>query len=273
MSLAGKTLFITGATRGIGLSIARRAAVDGANLAVVGKTETPHPKLPGTVHERVRELESLGGKAIACPADVRFEDQVLIAVERTVAAFGGIDILVNNASAIQLVSTAQTEMKRFDLMHQVNVRATFLCSKACLPHLKQAQNPHILMLSPPLSLKPEFFAPHLAYSLSKFGMSLCVLGLAEELRASGIAVNALWPRTIIATAAVLNLLGGQAMASRGREAAIVADAAHWILTRPSREFTGNFCLDEAILRANGVTDFESYAVTPGSELLDDLFVH
>lgn len=272
MSLSGKTLFITGATRGIGLAIARRAAIDGANLAVVGKTETPHPKLPGTVHDRVRELEALGGRAIACPADVRFEDQVLRAVERTVAAFGGIDVLVNNASAISLTPTTETEMKRYDLMHQVNVRGTFLCSKACLPQLNRAENPHILMLSPPLSLRPEFFAPHLAYTLSKFGMSLCVLGLAEELRAQGIAVNALWPRTVIATSAVMNLLGGEAVASRGRNAEIVADAAYWILNQPSREFTGNFCLDEEILRGSGVTDFETYSVTPGSELLPDLFI-
>jgi len=272
MSLSGKTLFITGATRGIGLAIARRAAADGANIAVVGKTVSPHPKLPGTVDDAVRQLTALGGNAVACPADVRFEDQVQNAVQRTVDAFGGIDILVNNASAIQLTPTLETEMKRFDLMQQVNARGTFLCSKLCLPHLQRAENPHILVLSPPLSLKPEYFAPHLAYTLSKFGMSLCVLGLAEEQRGNGVAVNALWPKTVIATSAVENLLGGSAVSALGRKPEIVADAAHAILTKPSREFTGNFCIDEEVLRASGVTDFEPYSVTPGSELLPDLFL-
>lgn len=272
MTLSGKTLFITGASRGIGRAIALRAARDGANVAVVGKTENPHPKLAGTVPDAVREIEQSGGRALACIADVRFEDQVLAAVEATVREFGGIDILVNNASAISLTPTPATEMKRFDLMHQVNVRGTFLCSKACLPSLARAKNPHILVMSPPLQLKPEYFAPHLAYTLSKFGMSLCVLGLARELAAQGIAVNALWPRTVIATAAVENLLGGAAVSAQARTPAIVADAAHALLTRNSREFTGNFCIDEDILREIGVQDFESYQVTPGASLLPDLFL-
>jgi citronellol/citronellal dehydrogenase len=265
-------LFITGASRGIGRAIALRAARDGANIAVVGKTESPHPKLAGTVHDAVREIEANGGHAVACVADVRFEDQVLSAVETAVRAFGGIDILVNNASAISLTPTSMTEMKRFDLMHQVNARGTFLCSKACLPELERAQNPHILVMSPPLSLKPEYFAPHLAYTLSKFGMSLCVLGLSHELGAKGIAVNALWPRTVIATAAVENLLGGAAVSAQARTPAIVADAAHAILCRPSRQFTGQFCIDEDILREAGVQDFAPYQVTPGASLLPDLFL-
>ena len=272
MTLSGKTLFITGASRGIGRAIALRAARDGANIAVVGKTETPHPKLSGTVHDAVLEIEQNGGRAVACVADVRFEDQVLAAVQATVSAFGGIDILINNASAISLTPTTTTEMKRFDLMHQVNVRGTFLCSKACLPELARAKNPHILVMSPPLSLKPEYFAPHLAYSLSKFGMSLCVLGLAKELAPQGIAVNALWPRTVIATAAVENLLGGPAVSAQSRTPAIVADAAHAILSRASREFTGNFCIDEEILRENGVEDFAAYQVMAGANLLPDLFL-
>lgn len=272
MSLSGKTLFITGATRGIGLAIALRAARDGANIAVVGKTSAPHARLQGTVHEAVQAIEALGGRAIACVADIRHEEQVQAAIEATVSAFGGIDILVNNASAISLTSTSATEMKRFDLMHQVNTRGTFLCSKSCLPWLTRAENPHILMLSPPLSLKPEFFAPHVAYSLAKFGMSLCVLGLAAELRTQGVAVNALWPKTIIATAAVENLLGGQEAMARARKPSIVADAAHALLTRPSRDFSGNFCIDEDVLRAVGITDFDRYANAPGAELLPDLFV-
>jgi citronellol/citronellal dehydrogenase len=272
MSLKGKTLVISGATRGIGRAIALRAARDGANIAVLGKTETPHPKLAGTVHEVVSEIEAAGGRAIACVTDIRFEEQVERAVAATLAAFGGIDVLVNNASAISLTTTAATSMKRFDLMQQVNVRGTFLCSKLCLPALAAAPNPHILMLSPPLSQKAEYYGAHLAYSLSKFGMSYCVLGLSNELSAQGIAVNALWPRTVIATAAVENLLGGAASMARARTPEIVADAAHAILTRNSREFSGNFCIDEQILREAGVTDFDQYAVTPGVELLSDLFV-
>jgi citronellol/citronellal dehydrogenase len=271
-SLAGKTLFITGATRGIGKSIALRAARDGARVAVIGKTDTPHPKLPGTVHTTCAEIEAAGGQALACIADVRSEEEIATAIETTVARFGGIDILVNNASAISLTPTPATPMKRFDLMHSVNARGTFLCSKLCLPFLKAAANPHILTLSPPPALKPEWFGNHLAYTLSKYGMSLCTLGLAQELAPLGIAVNSLWPRTIIATAAVENLLGGPDMIARCRSPEIVADAAHVILTRPSRAHTGQFYLDEDVLRAVGVADFSRYAVDPSLEPLPDLFV-
>jgi citronellol/citronellal dehydrogenase len=272
MSLAGKTLFITGATRGIGKAIALRAAQDGANVAVVGKTDAPHPKLPGTVHDTVRDVEASGGRAVACVADVRHEEEVRAALETTIKAFGGIDVLVNNASAIQLTPTLATDMKRFDLMHAVNVRGTFLCSKLCAPLLRGRDNPHILMLSPPPSLEPRWYGPHLAYTLSKMGMSQCVLGLAEELRAAGIGVNALWPRTAIATAAIENLLGGAPLVARSRRPEIVADAAHAILTRPSRTTSGRFFIDEEVLREAGVTDFERYAVTPGAELVPDFFL-
>ncbi|HTQ04916.1 MAG TPA: NAD(P)-dependent oxidoreductase [Polyangiaceae bacterium] len=272
MSLAGKTLFITGATRGIGKAIALRAARDGASIAVVGKTDAPHPKLRGTVHDSVREIEAAGGRAIDCVADIRHEEQVLAAVDKTVRAFGGIDILVNNASAIQLTGTLATDMKRFDLMQQVNARGTFLCSKACIPELAKRENPHILVLAPPPTLEPRWFAPHLAYTLSKLGMSLCVLGLAEELEPAGIGVNALWPRTAIATAAVENLLGGAPLVARARRPEIVADAAHAVLTRSSRATTGRFFIDEDVLREAGVTDFDAYAVTPGAELAPDFFL-
>jgi citronellol/citronellal dehydrogenase len=271
-TLQGKTLFISGASRGIGKAIALRAARDGANVAVLGKTAEPNPRLPGTVPATVAEIEAAGGRAIACICDVRFEDQVQAAVEQTVKAFGGIDILINNASAISLTPTLHTEMKRFDLMQQVNTRATFLCSKACLPHLLKSANPHILMMSPPLHLRPEWFAPHLAYTIAKYGMSLCVLGLAAEWADKGVAVNALWPRTVIATAAVQNLLGGDAVMARARSPEIVADAAHLILTRPSREVTGQFLIDEEVLAAAGVTDLGKYSPAPANELLKDLFV-
>ncbi len=272
MTLSGKTLFITGATRGIGKAIALRAARDGANVAVVGKTETPHPKLPGTVADAVKEIEAAGGKAIACVADVRSEEAMAAAVAATVRAFGGIDILVNNASAISLTRTEDTELKRLDLMFQVNTRGTFLCSKLCLPELRRASNPHILTLSPPLTHDARWFAPHLAYSIAKYGMSLCVLGLAEELKPDGIAVNALWPRTVIRTAAVQNLLGGDQVMARARTPEIVADAAHVILTSDSRALTGRFLIDEQVLRQAGVTDFSAYADVPDSELLPDFFV-
>jgi len=271
VKLQGKTLFITGASRGIGKAIALRAAGDGANVVIAAKTTSANPKLPGTIYSAADEIEAAGGKALAVPCDVREEAQVLLAVEKAVERFGGIDILVNNASAILLADTPSTPMKRFDLMLGVNVRGTFLCTKCCLPSLEKASNPHVLVLSPPLSMRPRWFAPHVAYTLSKYGMSLCVLGLAEELRERGIAVNALWPRTVIATAA-LNLLGGDETARHGRTADIVADAAYAILTRPSRECTGNFFIDEEVLRAEGLRDFERYAVVHGEPLMRDLFV-
>ena len=271
-TLQSKTLFITGASRGIGKAIALRAAHDGANVIVVAKTTEPHPKLPGTIYSAVEEIEAAGGNGLACASDIRFEDQVRSAVAQGVERFGGVDILVNNASAIMLSGTLDTPLARFDLMYSVNVRGTFLVSQACLPHLLKAANPHILNLAPPLNLEPRWFGPHLAYSLAKFGMSLCVLGLAEEFREQGVAVNALWPRHAIATAAIRNLLGGEDAIRRCRKPEIMADAAHTILTRPSRECTGNFFLDDEVLAAEGVTDFDQYAVTPGAELLPDFFV-
>ena len=271
-TLKGKTLFITGGSRGIGLAIALRAARDGANVAIAAKTTEPHPKLPGTVYTAAEEIEKAGGKALPVVTDIRFEDQVQAAVEKTVKTFGGIDILVNNASAIHLSGTLETPMKKWDLMHGINVRGTFLCSQACLPHLKKAKNPHILNNSPPVSVEARWFAPHVAYSLAKFGMSFCALAMAEEFRDEGVAVNTLWPKTIIATAAVQNLLGGEDMMRGSRTPEIMADAAHAILTRPSREFTGNFCVDEDVLRAEGVTDFSRYAMVPGAELIPDFFL-
>lgn len=275
MSLAGKTLFITGASRGIGLAIAKRAARDGANVAIAAKSADPHPKLPGTIYTAAAEVEAAGGRALPMQVDVREERSVAEAVEQCVARFGGLDILVNNASAISLTGVLATPMKRFDLMFDVNVRGAFLCSQACIPHLKEAAKAgrpaHILNLSPPLSLQPRWFAPHTAYTISKYGMSMCVLGLAEELRPDGVGVNALWPRTIIATAA-LNVIPF-ADPSRGRKPEIVADAAHAILTRDPRECTGNFFIDEEVLRKAGVTDLDQYAMTPGAEnFIPDLFV-
>ena len=271
-SLNGKTLFITGASRGIGFAIAMRAARDGANVIVAAKTAEPHPKLPGTIYTAAEEIEKAGGKALPVIVDVRDENQIAKAVEGGVAKFGGIDICVNNASAISLTGTLQTPMKRYDLMNQVNTRGTFATSQACLPYLLKAKNPHILNLSPPLSMKPKWFGPHVAYSIAKYGMSLCVLGMAEEFKDEGVAVNALWPRTAIATAAVQNLLGGNDMVAASRKPEIVADAAHAILTRDSRSCTGNFFIDDEVLRSEGVTDFEQYAVTPGAELMPDFFV-
>ncbi|MGE0211393.1 MAG: SDR family oxidoreductase [Parvibaculaceae bacterium] len=269
-SLAGKTLFITGASRGIGLAIALKAARDGANIAIAAKTAEPHPKLPGTIHTAAADIEAVGGRALPLAVDIRDEAQVEEAVARTVETFGGIDICVNNASAIQLTGTLETEMRRFDLMHGVNARGTFLVSKACLPHLLKAPTPHILMLSPPLDLKPKWFGPHLAYSLAKFGMSLVALGLAEEFRGR-VAVNALWPRTTIATSAIRNLLGGEEMARRSRTPEILADAAHMILTS-GLDFTGNFLIDDSFLAARGVTDFDRYRVDPSLPLAPDFFV-
>ncbi|HEV2286001.1 MAG TPA: NAD(P)-dependent oxidoreductase [Steroidobacteraceae bacterium] len=271
-SLKGKTLFITGASRGIGLAIALRAARDGANVAVAAKTATPHPKLPGTVHTAAAEIERAGGKALALVVDVREEAQVVAAAARCAEHFGGIDVCVNNASAINLAPTAAIDMRRYDLIQQINTRGTFVTTRACLPFLERAANPHVLTLSPPLDLRPEWFAPHLAYSLSKYGMSLCMLGMAEEYRAAGIACNALWPRTTIATAAVEFALGGPAMMRRSRKPEIVADAAHVILTRPARECTGRFLIDDSVLYEDGVRDFAPYSVEPGAPLLADLFI-
>jgi citronellol/citronellal dehydrogenase len=271
-TLCGKTLFITGASRGIGLAIALRAARDGANVVVAAKTEQPDPRLPGTIYTAVEEINKVGGRGLATACDIRFEEQVQAAVDRAIAKFGGIDIVVNNASAIQLTGTVDTPMKRYDLMHAVNTRGTFLVSKSCLPHLLKATNPHILNISPPLNFETRWFAPHLAYSMAKFGMSLCVLGMAGEFRDQGVAVNALWPKTVIATAAVQNLLDGNDVVKRSRKPEIMADAAHLILTRNSRECTGNYFIDEVVLREAGLTDFDQYAVLPGSELIPDFFI-
>lgn len=270
--LKGKTLFITGASRGIGKAIALRAAQDGANVAVVAKSAEPHPKLPGTVYSAIEEIEAAGGKGLACITDIRFEEQVQKAVDETVEKFGGIDILVNNASAIQLTPTLKTDMKRYDLMHHINTRGTFLCSKLCLPHLLKAENPHILNLSPPLNMETKWFAPHVAYTMAKFGMSMCVLGMSGEFKKEGVGVNALWPRTAIATAAVQNLLGGDEAMARCRKPEIMSDAAHAILVRNSKECTGNFFIDDDVLREEGVTDLDQYSVQPGADLIEDFFV-
>ncbi len=271
-TLSGARLFVTGASRGIGKAIALRAARDGARVVVAAKTADPHPKLAGTIYSAAEEIERAGGQALPCVVDVRHEDEVRAAVAAAVERFGGIDILVNNASAISLTGTLDTPMKRFDLMHSVNVRGTFLCSQACLPHLMRSKNPHILNLAPPLQMREEWFAPHVGYTMSKFGMSECVLGMACEFRGAGVAVNALWPRTVIATAAVEHLLGGDPVLAGSRSPEIVADAAHAILTRPSRECTGRFFIDEDVLREAGVTDFSRYQTVPGAELIPDFFV-
>ena len=270
--LKGKTLFITGASRGIGLAIAKRAAADGANVAVAAKTAEPHPKLEGTIYTAAEEIEAAGGRALPCVVDIRYQDQVQAAIDRTLETFGGLDILVNNASAIQLTGTLHTDMKRYDLMHHINTRGTFLCSKLAVPHLKQAQNPHVLNLSPPLNMEERWFAPHVAYTMAKFGMSLCVLGMAGEFRSDGIAFNALWPRTAIATAAIRNLMGGDEAMRRSRKPEIMADAAHWILTQPSRDCTGNFFIDDEVMAKAGVTDLTPYAVDPSADLVPDFFV-
>jgi citronellol/citronellal dehydrogenase len=272
VSLQGKTLFITGASRGIGLAIALRAARDGANVAIAAKTIEPHPKLPGTIYTAAEEIERAGGKALALPCDIRFEDQVYLAVRKTVERFGGIDACVNNASAISLTRTVDTEMKRYDLVNQVNARGTFLCSKAAIPYLAKAGNPHILNLAPPLDMKARWFKNHVAYAMAKFGMSMCTLGMAEELRPQGIAVNSLWPLTMIDTAALRNLLGGDAMARASRKPEILADAAAVILSRPAASCTGNFFIDEEVLRDAGVTDFTRYANDPDARLVPDFFV-
>jgi citronellol/citronellal dehydrogenase len=272
MSLNGKTLFITGASRGIGLAIALRAARDGANIAIAAKTAEPHKHLPGTIYTAAQEIEAAGGRALPLIVDVRDEAAVLEAVERTASAFGGIDICVNNASAIQLTGTLATDMKRYDLMHQINTRGTFLTSRACIPHLKRAANPHVLMLSPPLDMKARWFAPHVAYTMAKFGMSLCVLGMAEEFKPDGIAFNALWPRTGIATAAIRFALAGDEGLRACRTTDIMADAAHAIFEKPAREFTGEFLIDDSFLYGEGVRDFDKYRVDPTRPLMPDFFV-
>ncbi len=270
--LKDRTMFISGGSRGIGLAIAKRAAQDGANIVIAAKTTEAHPKLPGTIYTAAEEIEDAGGKALPVVCDIRSEEQVVEAVEKGVEAFGGIDICVNNASAISLTPTLQTPMKRFDLMHQINTRGTFLVSKTCIPHLLKSDNPHILNLSAPLNMEEKWFAPHVAYTMAKFGMSMCVLGMAGEFREQGIAVNALWPRTTIATAAVQNLLGGDELTRRSRKPDIMADAAHVILTKPSREFTGNFCIDDEVLESAGITDLTIYSVDPSVDLMPDFFV-
>lgn len=273
VDLKGKTLFITGASRGIGKAIAVRATKDGANIVIVAKTAEPHPKLPGTIYTAAEEVEQAGGKALPCVGDIRFEEQVQAAVNAAIDKFGGIDILVNDASAISLTPTLETKMKRFDLMFSVNVRGTFLCSKLCLPYLKKGDNPHILNLSPPLNMDPKWFSHTLAYTMSKYGMSMCVLGMAEEFKKDDIAVNALWPRTAIATAAVRNLLGGKASVNHSRKPEIVADAAYLILTQPSKECTGNFFIDDEVLIEHGITDLGKYSVVPGAKLIPDFFLY
>jgi len=270
--LTGKTLFITGASRGIGLAIALRAARDGANVAIAAKTVEPHKYLPGTIYSAAKEIEAAGGQALPLVVDVRDEASIGQAVEKTAQAFGGIDICVNNASAIQLTGTLATEGKRYDLMHQVNARGTFLTSKACIPHLMRAGNPHVLTISPPLDLAPRWFKNHVAYTTAKFGMSLCVLGMAAEFKDEGIAFNALWPRTIIATAAIRFALGGDQQMRHCRTPAIMADAAHAILTKPSREFTGRFLIDDSLLYEEGEREFDKYRVDPSVPLLPDFFV-
>ena len=272
MSLKNKTLFITGASRGIGLAIALRAAKDGANIAVAAKTDQPHPKLQGTIHSAAKEIEAAGGRALPLQVDIRDEAQVANALRKTAEVFGGIDIVVNNASAIQLTKILETDMKRFDLMHQINTRGTFMVSKYAIPYLEKSANPHILALSPPLDMKERWFAPHVAYTMAKFGMSEVMLGLAGELRPKGIAANALWPRTTIATAAIQNLLGGAAVMKMSRTPAIIAEAAYRVFLKPAKQFTGNFLIDDTFLAAEGVSDFDQYRVDPSQSLAPDFFV-
>jgi len=269
-SLKGKTLFITGGSRGIGLAIALRAAADGANIVIAAKTVEPNPKLPGTIHTAAREIEAAGGKCLPVQCDIRDETQIAKAVAAALERFAAIDILVNNASAISLTGTMETPMKRFDLMFGINVRGTYAASQACIPHLRKAANPHILTLSSPINLNPRWFKSHVAYTMAKYGMSMCVLGMAEEFRDAGIAVNALWPRTIIATAALQMIPGIDSR--RGRNPEIMADAAHWIFCQPSRGCTGNFFIDEEVLRRAGISELQKYAVDPSKTLLPDLFL-
>jgi citronellol/citronellal dehydrogenase len=272
MSLKGKTLFISGASRGIGLAIALRAAKDGANIAIAAKTAQPNPKLPGTIYTAAKEIEDAGGKALPIVCDIRFEEQVQAAIDQTVAKFGGLDICVNNASAISLTGTLQTDMKRYDLMNSINARGTYLVSRTCIPYLKKAANPHVLNLSPPLDMSAKWFAGHTAYTMAKFGMSMCVLGMAAEFKDEGIAFNALWPRTGIATAAIRNALAGDEGMKHCRTVDILSDAAWLIFNKPSREFSGNFLIDDTFLAGEGVTDFDKYRVDPTKDLMPDFFV-
>jgi len=274
MSLKDKTLFISGGSRGIGLAIAIRAARDGANVVIAAKTGEPHPKLEGTIYTAATAIEQAGGKALPILCDIRDESQVQAAVAKTVETFGGIDVLVNNASAIGLTGTLSTDMKRYDLMNGINARGTYMLGRYCIPHLKKAANPHILTLSPPLDMRAKWFAPHVAYSMAKYGMSLCTLGWAEEFRRDGIAANSLWPRTTIATAAVV-MIGGDPIMKKSRTPEIMGDAAHAILCKPSREFTGNFCIDDLVLWNEGARDFSGYAAVPGTpdkEMAPDFFL-
>lgn len=269
-TLKGKTLFITGGSRGIGLAIAVRAARDGANVAIAAKTTEAHPKLPGTIFSAAKDIEAAGGQALPVQCDIRDENQILKAVDETVARFGGVDILVNNASAINLTDTPNTPMKRFDLMFGVNVRGTYAATQACLPHLKKAANPHVLTLASPLNMNPRWFKNHVAYTMAKYGMSMCVLGHAEEFKPIGIAVNGLWPKTLITTAALQMIPGVDY--GRGRKPEIMADAAHWVLTQPAKQCTGNFFIDEDVLRKSGMMDFAHYAVDPKKQLMPDIFL-
>tara|TARA_B100001250_G_scaffold3779_1_gene3177 strand:+ start:2477 stop:3334 length:858 start_codon:yes stop_codon:yes gene_type:complete len=272
MSLKGRVLFITGGSRGIGLEIGKRAAKDGAKVVLAAKTAEPHPKLPGTIYTAADEIVAAGGEALPIILDVRDENNVREAVEQSVNHFGGIDICVNNASAISLTSTPDTDMKRYDLMHQINGRGTYLVSKYCIPHLKKSNNAHILNLAPPLDMKPKWFGPHLAYTMAKFTMSMCVLGMAEELKSENIGVNGLWPRTAIATAAVKNVLGGEELMNISRTPEIMADAAYEIFTKDPSSFTGNFCIDDLVLYDAGIRDFSKYADVPFAELAPDFFL-
>ncbi len=272
MTLKNKTVLITGGSRGIGKAIALRLAREGANIAIAAKTTEPHPKLEGTIYTAAKEIEAAGGKALALQCDIRYEEQIQAAVDETVRAFGGIDILINNASAINLMPTEQTEPKRFDLMHGIQVRGTFFMCKACIPHLKKSTNAHILNLSPPLNLNSKWFAQHLAYTMSKYGMSMIVLGLAEELKEHKVAANALWPKTTIATAAVQNLLGGEVLMQMSRTPEIVADAAYYIVSKPSTVCTGNFFIDEEVLEKEGITDLKKYVVNAEQPLMKDIFL-
>ena len=274
-NLSGKTLFISGASRGIGLAIAKRAAIDGANIVIAAKTKEPHPRLPGTIYTAAEEIESSGGKALPLIVDVRFEDQVEAAIEATISKFGGLDILINNASAINLSDTDSLSMKNYDLMHSINTRGTFLCSKKAVPYLKKSENPHVINLSPPLNMETRWFQNHVGYTMAKFGMSMCVLGMHSEYKRFGIAFNALWPRTAIATAAVANHLGGEVMMAKSRTPEIMADAAYIIMKRDSKKFTGNFCIDDEILNSEGITDLVKYQVDQNLELSDlvpDFFI-